>query len=340
MKRPTLSDIAAAAGVSRSSAARVLLGTGGEHVRVADATRGRIEAAAKRLRYAPNRSAQQLRGVSSRTIGVILDTINLPVMSQRLFALESEASRRGYRLLVGRTHGDDGTLREYVSDFSGRGVEAILSLFDLHPGRDARVRPCFGAYRSVVFHGRPAWPGGYCIRVDTEDAIRKCVEHFASRGRKRLSLSLGNFDNDELMALRKTVFEQSVAQCGVKGVVWNSESEAAMPSPEILERGIAFMVDRCRSDAILASNDIWATRFILELQKRSRKVPGEVAVIGYDNLDIASVVSPALTTIDQCHQEYAASALELLLKISAGRRIPLARRIVTIQPQLIIRESA
>lgn len=340
MKRPTLSDIAEAAGVSRSSAARVLLGTGGEHVRVAETTRRRIEAAARRLRYAPNRSAQQLRGVSSRTIGVILDTMNLPVMSQRLFALEAEASRRGYRLLVGRTHGDDETLRGYVSDFAGRGVEAILSLFDLHPGRDARVRPCFGTYRSVVFHGRPAWPGGYCVRVDTEDAIRRCVEHFAARGRRRLALSVGNFGNDELMVLRQKVFERSVAECGVTGVVWNSESEATMPSPEILERGIAFMVGQFRADAILASNDIWATRFILELQKRSRKVPAEVAVIGYDNLDIASVVSPALTTIDQSHQEYAAAALELLLAIAAGRRIPLARRIVTIPPQLIIRESA
>jgi len=99
------------------------------------------------------------------------------------------------------------------------------------------------------------------------------------------------------------------------------------------------MVRECRADAILASNDIWATRFMLQMQKDGLRVPEDVAVIGYDNLDIASVVSPALTTIDQCHDEYATTVLDLLLDVAAGRRIAADRRIRTIQPRLIIRES-
>ncbi len=86
MKRATLTDVAREAGVSRTAAARVLLGTGGDHVRVGEEARERIEAAAGRLDYLPNRLAQQLRGASSRTIGVILDTVNAPVMSERLLA--------------------------------------------------------------------------------------------------------------------------------------------------------------------------------------------------------------------------------------------------------------
>lgn len=135
-KRATLADVAGRAGVSRSAAARALLGTGGEHVRVSASTRARIAKAARELDYQPNCFAQQLRGKASRTMGVILDTGNTPVMSQRLFALESEARRRGYRLLVGQTHGDLDALREYAADFSGRSVEAILYLFDLAPGCD------------------------------------------------------------------------------------------------------------------------------------------------------------------------------------------------------------
>ena len=339
MKRSTLSDIAAAAAVSRSAAARVLLGTGGEHVRVSAVTRARIEAAARRLRYAPNRQAQQLRGVSSKTIGVILDSLNLPVMSQRLFALEGVACQRGYRLVVGRTHGQTEMLQEYVADFTGRGVEAVLCLFDLAPGRDERAKACFGKFRKVVFHGRPAWPGGYSVRVDTGAAINDCVDHFIACGKKTLALALGNFASDELMELRRSAFAKRLAKHGRKGFVWDAASADYNPSPDILDRGIAYMVRECRADAILASNDIWATRFMLQMQKDGLHVPEDVAVIGYDNLDIASVVSPALTTIDQRHDEYAATVLDLLLDVAAGRRIPAGQRIRTIQPRLLIRES-
>lgn len=339
MKPATLSDIAREAAVSRSAAARVLLGTGGDHVRVAAPTRARIEAVARRLHYAPNRQAQQLRGVASKTIGVILDSLNAPVMSQRLFALEAAASRRGYRLLIGQTHGQVDTLREYAADFMGRAVEAVLCLFDLAPGRDERARRCFGKFRKVVFHGRPAWPGGYCVRVDTEAALRDGVDHLIKRGKKRLALSLWNGAGDELMTLRRQVFENRLARGRIRGFVWDAASDASVPAPEVLDRGIAYMVDQCRADAILASNDIWATRMILQMQKNGLRVPEDVAVIGYDNLDIASVISPTLTTVDQCHEDYAVAALELLLAVAAGNRIPADRRVRTITPRLIVRES-
>lgn len=339
MKRPTLTDIAVAAAVSRSAAARVLLGTGGESVRVSAATRERIEAAAQRLNYSPNRLAQQLRGVSSRTIGVILDSQNTPVMSQRLFALESVASRSGYRLIVGRTHGQVETLREYVADFSGRAVEAIFCLFDLEPGRDERVKLCFGDFRKVVFHGRPAWRAGYSVRVDTESAINDCVDHLMVLGRKMPALALWHGAQDELMELRKSAFLKRMAKHGRKGIVWDAGVEGGLPPPNVLDLGIDYMVKKRKADAILASNDIWATRFILEMQRNGMRVPEDVAVVGYDDLDIASVISPALTTIDQCHEDYAEAALKLLLAVAAGRRIPVRERIRTITPRLIIRES-
>jgi len=348
MKRATLLDVAREAEVSRTAAARVLLGTGGDHVRVGLAARERIEAAARRLDYAPNRLAQQLRGVSSRTIGVILDTVNAPVMSERVLALEGHANRMGYRLLIGQTHGQPETLREYIGDFTGRGVEAVLGLFDLAPGRDERARSGFGKFRKVVFHGRPAWRGGFCVRVDTGAAIRAGVDHLLARGRKRPALALGNAAGDELMELRREVFRDQVKRRRRKGLVWDAGEVGSGvtdggggidPASETLARGIEAMVTKGGADAIVASNDIWATRFILQLQKSGLRVPEDVAVIGYDNLDIGRVVSPSLTTVDQCHDAYAVAALELLLDVAAGRRLPLKQRTRTIAPRLIVRES-
>lgn len=340
MKRPTLADVAKAASVSRSAAARVLLGTGGDHVRVAPATRQRIEAAAQHLRYAPNRSAQQLRGISSKTIGVVLNTQNLPVMSQRLFALEAEASRRGWRLLIGHTRDQPESLRDYVADFTGRASEAIFCLFDLAPGRDELARQCFGDLKNVVFHARPAWAGGYCVRVDTEFGIGECVDHLVKSGRKSPALCLWNSARDELMVLREKAFRQRIQHHGLRGFVWDAPVQSPDPSPAVLDQGIDFLVHQCQADAILASNDIVATRFILQLQKQGLRVPEDVAIIGYDNLDIASVVSPTLTTVDQCHETYAQSALGLLEDIAFQRAIPRDQCIRTVRPRLILRESA
>lgn len=340
LKNPTLSDIAAAAGVSRSAAARVLLGTGGDQVRVSEATRARIEAAARRLRYAPNRVAQQLRGVSSKTLGVIIDSSNLPVMSQRLFALEQAAHAAGYRLLVGQTHGQEETLQAYAADFSGRGVEAVLCLFDLAPGRDQRARAAFGPYRKVVFHGRPAWTGGYAVRVDTEAAIASCVDHLIASGRRTIALSLWNSDADELMQVRREAFLRRLAHHKRRGIVCDAASLGSTPSPESLALGVDHMVRQGRADAILASNDIWATRYILHLAQHGYRLPQDVAIIGYDNLEIAEVVTPALTTIDQNHAAYAGAALQMLIALAAGRRIPAAQKVVTIPPRLIVRQSS
>lgn len=340
MSRPTLSDVAAAAGVSRSAAARVLLGTGGEQVRVSEATQERIQAAAKKLRYVPNRLAQQLRGAPSRTIGVMVESTNMPVMSQRLFALENAASLAGYRLLVGQIHGQDETLQAYVADFTGRGVEAIFCLFDLVPGRDERLRAAFGKYRKVVFHGRPAWKGGCAIRVDTEAALAACVDHLVESGKKFPALSLWNGQNDELMALRQSGFLQQLKKRGRKGFVWDAAPFGSVPSPEVLDHGIDEMVKKKGADAIIASNDVWATRFVLHLVRSGLRVPEDVAVIGYDNLDIAEVVTPALTTVDQDHEVYAELALRLLLDLAEGREILSAKRVLTVAPRLIIRGSS
>jgi len=339
MKRVTLSDVAREAGVSRSAAARVLLGTGGDHVRVAVPTRARIEKVSRQLDYSPNRHAQQLRGKASRTIAVILDTVNAPVMAQRLFAIEGEANLRGYRLLVGQTHGDADMLFGYVQDFRSREAEAILCLFDLVPGRDTLARKSFGKFRRVVFHGRPAWPGGYCIRVDTGEGIREAVDHLIATGKRRPAISLWNCANDELMLLRVGAFERRLRHHRLKGFMWDAASEGPEPSVAVLDRGIDYLIGKCRADAILASNDIWATRFILRLQKIGLRVPQDVAVVGFDNLDISEVVSPTLTTIDQCHGDYAREAIGLLLEIASGRRMLADSRERTIRPHLIARES-
>jgi DNA-binding LacI/PurR family transcriptional regulator len=337
----TLSDVARKAGISRTTAAKVLLGTGGDHVRVGDAAQARVRQAAEALSYRPNRAAQRLAGARTQTLGVLMDTVNAPVMNDRLAAIEREAARRGYRLLIGQVHGRLSVLADYLADFDSRGVDAFLCLFDVTRGRAGRLRPLLGGRRDVVMHGKPLQAGGYCVRVDTAGAVMRLVEHLLARGRRRIGLQLENMA-DELMPLRRKAYEAALkahAQPVRPALIWAARSESVMPSPETIDDAIAHLVRDGRADAIVASNDIWAARLIQGLRAQGRAVPGTVAVTGYDNLDLATIVEPPLTTIDQQHDAYAIGALDLLTAIASGTLPPASKRTIVISPSLIVRSS-
>lgn len=343
--KATLSDIARKLGVSRSAVAKAVLGTGGDRVRISEETRLKILETAKAMNYVPNRLAQQLRGISSKTLGVILDTQNLPVMSERLFAIEREAANSGYRLLIGQIHGDTKALTQYADDFVGRKVEALLCLFDLTPNRDQKVALLQEFSEKIVFHGSPAWPGGYCVRVDTETAIRQCIDHLIARGKRRLGLAVWNMREDLLMQLRYRVFQDVLSRpcyANIQGRVWDAEAQPGThsPEPDTIERTIDELVYGNGVDAIIASNDVWATRLILALRRRGIRIPEDVSIVGYDNLDIGRVISPALSTIDQCHTAYAKAALQLMLTLARGESLSPDKRTITVQPELIVRESS
>lgn len=340
---PTLSDVAKEAGVSRTAAARVLVGTGGDSVRVGKQARIRIQEVGKRMGYTPNRNAQQLRGVASRTMGVIVNTENARVMSERVFAIEQAAAERGYRLLVARVRGGQGQLNDYISDFIGRGVDAIFCLFDLESGRDESLAEAFcSGYRKVVFHGRPAWEGGLAVQIDVASAIHAAVDHLLERGKRRPVLALWNAQRDEMMGIRRRAFEEALRVHGFAmspGQIWDAASPATTPDAALVDRGLEAMLEKGGADAILASNDVWAVRFIQALKARGIKVPEDVAVMGFDDIDIACVIEPSLSSVDPNYESYGEACLDQLLQVATGNAKGVGAATVMIQPRLVIRNS-
>lgn len=334
----TLADVARAAGVSRTTAAKVLLGTGGDHVRVSESTTLNVSRAATQLHYRPNRAAQRLAGAQTKTFGVLMDTVNATVMNDRLAAIEREASRRGYRLLIGQLHNRVSVLGDYLSDFDSRGVDAIFCLFDLTVERNTRLLPVTGSRGDIVYHGMPLVPDGYCVRVDTANAVSRLVGHLLETGKKRIGIELSNL-NDRLIVVRREAYVQALTSHGVTvedSLIWTAEAGPGPASSAQADEAVEALVGRGAADAIIATNDLWAVRLIQALKRRHVDVPGEVAVTGYDNLELSTVIDPALTTIDQDHAAYAQAALDLLMRAAAGDR---SGETITIEPQLIIRES-
>jgi len=330
-------DVAARAGVSRATAAQILNHSGGASVRVGANTRARVLEIARAMNYRPNRIAQQLKGVRSKTLGVILDTVNIPVMYQRLAALERKASALGIRLMIGQVHQDPEVMSAYLHDFGSRGIEGLVCLFDLIRGYEKTLQPLFADVSNVVFHGKAMVNGGMCVRVDGQLGSYLLARRLIERGCKRIGWEFWSPD-DEMGDVRRAGYEKALKEAGLpveQRLLFYPEQRSQSPTPSGIEQALRHLIDREKCDAIMCSNDLWAVGLVQALKSRGLSVPGDVAVTGYDNLDVSAIVDPGVTTIDQYHEAYADAVIELIMNPAArgeGR--------VTVTPELVVRQSA
>ncbi|HWL09748.1 MAG TPA: LacI family DNA-binding transcriptional regulator [Planctomicrobium sp.] len=339
-----LIDIAKKAGVSRAAVGHILNHSGKDNVRVSEETRARVIEIATAMDYRPNQAAQQLRGRPNKTLGVILDTVNTAVFSARLSAVEIEARRRGYRLVIGQVHQDPKEVQAYLDDFFARGIEGVLCLFDVMQGVRQELQTAFRSGSRAVIHASPILSSQSCVRVDTVSAVNQLVDHLVARGRKRIALQIWSM-SDSLMGVRHEAWKAALKRHKLKfseSMAWVNPEGNQRPSPEIIDQCLQQLVVEEEADAILASNDGWAVRLIQGLRRIGKEVPSDVAVAGYDNLDIAEVIEPTLTTIDQCHEDYAKAAVDLMLQSIKERsegKEKSENSVHVIQPRLIVRDS-
>jgi len=151
--------------------------------------------------------------------------------------------------------------------------------------------------------------------------------------------------SDSLMGVRHEAWKAALKRHKLKfseSMAWVNPEGNQRPSPEIIDQCLQQLVVEEEADAILASNDGWAVRLIQGLRRIGKEVPSDVAVAGYDNLDIAEVIEPTLTTIDQCHEDYAKAAVDLMLQSIKERsegKEKSENSVHVIQPRLIVRDS-
>src|SRR5690606_28622377 len=117
----------------------VLRGGSNSTVRVSAATAATVRRIAAEMDYRPNVAAQQLRGRVSDVIGVLIGASSTAANYERLSAIEQEAYRRGYRLMIGQFHAESGRVAEYVQDFISRGVDAMICFHNPLPCEDSQV---------------------------------------------------------------------------------------------------------------------------------------------------------------------------------------------------------
>ena len=322
--------VAAEAGVTRSTVSRALNG----EPDVSAATIEHVREVAERLNYVPNRAARSLASAKTMAIALVIPEPGvLALADPHLIAVMAGVSRRidqsDYLLnLMVAPNGDDKLMR-YVTSGVVDGVlvasqhrrhDQLLNLHDLMP---------------VVFSGRPTEetdPPNYSIDVDNAAAARVATEHLVSLGRRRIGTITGPED---------------MAAASDRTAGWRAALEAAgLPTDAIVTgdytalggaAGMQELLERYPDlDAVYAANDVMGAAAVSVLLDAGRRVPEDVAVVGFDDSSAALTARVPLTTMSQPSEQMGELMADLLLRILAGEDVPVSTEV----PSHLVRRAS
>ncbi len=334
-ERPTITEVAERAGVSIASVSRVLNG-----IPVRTATAERVRAAAAELGYVPMASGRALRHGATLQVAFAVDDLANPVYAQMMRGVEAGLSGSGARLLVASTGSDPDDLVDLVAGL-GRGYADGLVISPLRP-TEPLVAALTSAPVPVVVIGRiPAESTVDSVRTDSELGVRLAVEHLVTTGRRRIAFVNGPADTTPGRA-RLAGFRAGLAdwaETGVRGrAAWQVEVGGfTVGHGEQGWQRIAALARGDRPDAVIAANDLLALGVIRGAARAGMRVPLDVAVVGVDDIEIAAVFNPSLTTVSLGAQERGRLAARML--VDRMRRPHDPARHVTVAPRLVVRES-
>ena len=335
----TIRDVAKAARVSQAAVSRVLgRPNGSTTVRVGADTRRRILTTARRLGYSTNVLAQGLRQGKTRTIGLILESIGIEVSTQKAGAVEEQARLNGYRVFTCYHDAKVELEAADVGDLVARQVDGLIvfPVFSAGPGEtDHYRRLAERNFPLVVFYGELPFPV-HLVNVDNVYGGLVAVRHLVQIGRKRLAFIGGN---PAYSSIRERIagWKQGCEEAGLAfesmpfmGFDWDIAEEAGYQMCRNLIRSTEF-------DGLVVSNDLVALGALKALTDCGKRVPEDVAVVGFDDNRFGAYLPVPLTTVRQPTREVGETAFRLLLQKMEDPGMAAQR--VLLKPTLVVRQS-
>lgn len=334
MGRTTLKDVGDYVGTSAKTVSNVINGTGW----VSEEMRQRVLAAIDELGYRPNAAARQLRSGRSGMISLAIPDLAQPYFAELASALVRAAEERSITVLVSQTNGQPEAERRMsngigVPVMDGLIMSALsLTSEDLAQRTDATPLVMLGEHiASNRYHH---------VTVDNEGGAFAATSHLLSTGRRRIAaIGAKTAIPKETADLRLSGYRAALAAAGVDVderlvcvVEQFDRADGAAAATALVDSGLEF-------DAVFAFNDLLALGAMHELVSRGVRVPQDVAVIGFDDIEEGRYSSPALTTISPNKIAIARAALELVLNSDEERADRLDLE-TTIPFELIERDSA
>ncbi len=330
----TINDIASRTGVSKSTVSRVLC----NDPHVSREAREKVLACTKELNYAPNYFAQGLKTKHSGTIAYFIPSIEIMIYPAIVQAVEKAAMNRGYTLLLCDILEDKKFALDYVRKLLSRNVDGFIfstaledSSLDLeiNEALDSGL-PCLNLLRASD-HDMPS------VVCDNEGGGRMAVEYLVSMGKRRIAYIQGQ-EELRLYRARLCGYRAQLEDSGLpvdESLIWNGYENFERVAIESVKRNIQKGIV---PDGIFCASDPLALDVIYALTDLGLKVPEDVSVVGYDNIPIAEMLNPRLTTVAQPFSTMGQAAVDLLIDMIEGKK-EAEKKDYVYRPSLVIRNS-
>ncbi len=327
--RVTLRDVARQAGVSIKTVSRVVNG----QADVAEETQRRVKAAIDQLGYRPNRIAQGLVTNRTRTIGLILADITNPYFAEVALSIQEHVRAQDYNMFLYNSRGDPQEEMNALRSLAMHGVDGII-LFPTHQSVQnlAQFAP---TYQTLVLIDHEH-PGASSVLVELYRGACLAAEHLIEQGHRTIGmLSEPIYSSQRGRRLRG--FSETLRAHGLPAQA--DQVVYASPTTEGGREGALRLLQQTPSiTAIFAQNDLMALGAINACRQMGLKTPEECAVVGFDDIQFASVISPALTTVRIDRRALGQMAVDRLMAMmkEPGRVWPPLR----LDVELMVRQSA
>jgi len=327
----TIKDVAAMAGISYTTVSHVLNKTRP----VSEQVRLKVEAAIAELDYVPSAVARSLKARSTATIGLLVPSSVNPYFAELSRGIEDGCERNGYCVILCNSDDNPQKQRSYLRVLLEKRIDGLVVA---SVGEDSDLLQSLACVRTPMVIVDRALEGvdADLVRIDHEQGAYLATRHLLELGHRDIACIGGPADTG-VSQLRVAGFHRAMA-----------EAQAEVSAARVLHcdftspgghAAAAQLLDGRRPTAIFAGNDMIGFGVLRAAAERNISVPGELSVIGFDDIELSRYVYPPLTTVGQSIRELGESAAELLLSRIARPRhdAPAEQRIIA--PRIIMRES-
>ncbi len=328
-----LKDVAELAGVSTKTVSNVL----NDRPHISAHTRERVRQAVAELGYRPNPNARLLRKRRTAVIALAVPEIELQYFAELAAAIHRTAERRDYTVLLEQTGGDEERERRVAAGFRANLIDGLILSPLALPSEDVLA---YAGRRPLVLLGERFYPDVPAdhVAIDNVAASRAAVAHLIGQGRERIAVVGTQEAYRGPTDLRIQGYREALAQAGLplrpeleRTVGTLGRSDGAQAMTRLLDSGVEF-------DAVFCLTDLLALGALRELHDRSIRVPDDIAVAGFDDIEEGRFSVPRLTTISPDKQQIAELAVTHLLgRLDGELDEPPGR--ITADFRLAVRES-
>lgn len=310
-------DIAQKAGVSTATVSRVINGSKS----VSEKTRQRVSTIMLQTGYTPNVFARGLVVNSMKTIGVMTIDVRDLYYAGSIHALENEARKLGYNVILCNTGEDISEKKKYLKLLLQKRVDGIILIGSVFKEKadNQHITEAAAEVPVVLINGYLEGKNIYSIMCDDSKAVKTAVKYFADIGHKTVCYiyDVETFSGmEKLRGFKNAILEYQLYD----------GHETIFRTPKGMEGGYCairrFLKSGAEFTAVIASEDILAAGALKAFAEAGIDVPGKVSVIGYNNSVISQCTTPALTSVDNKVESISATAVNLLINAIAGIDVP------------------